>query len=247
MRSAMLGTTVTYVERDGSLIPVVVKPKSEGVPSLESLLDMPITGSTSASGIPGMSGSAAQMGSNVSAAARTLGSSAATSLLAPATEVLVGRVASPMVVEGPVTLTRRNGVPYTLIKIGYEGMKLSEAVELAMDIAAEVPAPEGVTVARGGVSRVLDEALDDMAFVGLLAVVFYMVMAISMSPGLSFIVMLTMPLALIGPSGSCCWSALGVTALIGLVVLAGVVVNNGIVMVDFINQLKAAGMLTTKR
>ena len=91
VRSAMLGTTVTYVERDGSLIPVVVKPKSEGVPSLESLLDMPITGSTSASGIPGMSGSAAQMGSNVSAAARTLGSSAATSLLAPATEVLVGR------------------------------------------------------------------------------------------------------------------------------------------------------------
>lgn len=250
VRSAMLGTTVTYVERDGSLIPVVVKPKSEGVPSLESLLDMPITGSTSASGIPGMSGSAAQMGSNVSAAARTLGSSAATSLLAPATEVLVGRVASPMVVEGPVTLTRRNGVPYTLIKIGYEGMKLSEAVELAMDIAAEVPAPEGVTVARGGVSRVLDEALDDMAFVGLLAVVLvYMVMAIQYeSLVYPFIVMFTMPLALIGAIGFLLLAdqALGVTALIGLVVLAGVVVNNGIVMVDFINQLKAAGMPTTK-
>jgi len=155
-----------------------------------------------------------------------------------------------MVVEGPVTLTRRNGVPYTLIKIGYEGMKLSEAVELAMDIAAEVPAPEGVTVARGGVSRVLDEALDDMAFVGLLAVVLvYMVMAIQYeSLVYPFIVMFTMPLALIGAIGFLLLAgqALGVTALIGLVVLAGVVVNNGIVMVDFINQLKAAGMPTTK-
>jgi len=57
-----------------------------------------------------------------------------------------------------------------------------------------------------------------------------------------------MPLALIGAIGFLLLAgqALGVMALIGLVVLAGVVVNNGIVMVDFINQLKAAGMPTTK-
>ena len=84
-------------------------------------------------------------------------------------------------------------------------------------------------------SRVLDEALDDMAFVGLLAVVLvYMVMAIQYeSLVYPFIVMFTMPLALIGAIGFLLLAgqALGVTALIGLVVLAGVVVNNGIVMV----------------
>ena len=54
-----------------------------------------------------------------------------------------------MVVEGPVTLTRRNGVPYA----DQDRIRGNEAVgggQLAMDIAAEVPAPEGVTVARGG-------------------------------------------------------------------------------------------------
>jgi HAE1 family hydrophobic/amphiphilic exporter-1 len=68
VRTGMFGSTVTYVERDGELIPVIVRPASEGVPSLETVLDMPVTSTISAgSFLEGASG----LGSNVSAAART--------------------------------------------------------------------------------------------------------------------------------------------------------------------------------
>ncbi len=247
VRTSMLGTTATYVERDGDLIPVVVKPKSDGPMTLDQLLEMPISASAaSASG--SMTSAASQMGSNAAAAARSLESSP--SLLTPPTEVLVGRVATPVIVDGPVTLTRRNGIAYTLVKVGYEGMRLARASELALEVASEIEPPEGVVVALGGVNRVLGDAVDDLAFVGILAVVLvYMVMAIQYESLLyPFIVMFTMPLALIGAIGvlTMFGESLGVMAIIGLIVLAGVVVDNGIVMVDFISQLKAAGMASSE-
>ena len=48
VRTGMFGSTVTYVERDGELIPVIVRPASEGVPSLETVLEMPVTSAISA-------------------------------------------------------------------------------------------------------------------------------------------------------------------------------------------------------
>lgn len=247
VRTSMLGTTVTYVERDGDLIPVIVKPKSDGPMTLDQLLDMPISaslGGTSSS----ITSAASQMGSNASAAARSIGTGS--SLLTPPTEVLVGRVATPQMMDGPISLTRRNGVPYTLVKVGFEGMKLSQASDLAMKVASELPAPEGVVLALGGVNRVLADTWDDLAFVAIIAVVLvYMVMAIQYESLLyPFIVMFTLPLALIGAIGFLLLfgEPVSVMAIIGLIVLAGVVVDNGIVMVDFINQLKAAGMTTSE-
>lgn len=244
VRTGMLGTTATYIERDGALIPVVVKPRSEGVPTLDSLLEMPITSSLSVSG---MTDGASQMGSNASAAARTT-SSMGSSLLAPATEVLVGRIATPRIIEGPITLTRRNGVRYTIIKIDFEGMKLSQATDLAVKVASELEAPEDVSLAVGGVSRVIDESFAELKLVGILAVILvYMVMAIQYESFLyPFIIMFTMPLAFVGAFAllAIAGESFSIMAIIGLIVLAGVVVNNGIVMVDFINQVRADGVPT---
>lgn len=91
VRTAMLGTTVTYVEGNGELIPVIVKPASDGVPTLESVLDMPISSSLGASSIMQR---ASQMGSNASAAARASGTGTS-SLLAPPTEAPCGRRLTP--------------------------------------------------------------------------------------------------------------------------------------------------------
>ncbi len=246
VRTAMLGTTVTYVERDGELIPVVVRPAAEGIPTLESVLDMPISSSLGTSSIMQ---SASQMGSNASAAARASGSAGA-SLLAPPTEVLVGRVATPQVIEGPMTIYRRNGRQYVMVRVAFRGMKLSHAGELALAAAREVEAPPGIEVVLGGSKRAIDESLSELKLALWLAVVLvYMVMAVQYESFLyPFIIMFTMPLAAIGAIGILVLAgeSISVTAIIGLIVLAGVVVNNGIVMVDFINQLKAAGMRTSE-
>lgn len=246
VRTAMLGTTVTYVERGGELIPVIVKPASDGVPTLESVLDMPISSSFGSSSIMQ---SASQMGSNASAAARASGS-AGSSLLAPSTEVLVGRVATPQVIEGPMTIYRRNGRQYVMVRIAFRGVKFSRAGELALAAAREVEAPPGIDVVLGGSKRAIDESLSELKLALWLAVVLvYMVMAVQYESLLyPFIIMFTMPLAAIGAIGILVLAgeSISVTAIIGLIVLAGVVVNNGIVMVDFINQLKATGMGTSE-
>jgi len=244
VRTAMLGTTVTYVERKGELIPVIVKPASDGVPTLESVLDMPISSSLGTSSIMQ---SASQMGSNASAAARASGTGTS-SLLAPPTEVLVGRVATPQVIEGPMTIYRRNGRQYVTIDIAFRGIKLSHAGDLALAAAREVEAPPGVDLALGGATRAIDEAMSELTLaLWLAAVLVYMVMAVQYESLLyPLIIMFTMPLAAIGAIAllAIAGESISVTAIIGLIVLAGVVVNNGIVMVDFINQLKATGMKT---
>ncbi len=244
VRTAMLGTTVTYVERAGELIPVVVKPASEGIPTLESVLDMPISSSLGASSI--MQG-ASQMGSNASAAARASGAGSS-SLLAPPTEVLVGRVATPHVIEGPMTIYRRNGRQYVKIGVAFRGMKFSHAGDLVLAAAREVEAPPGVDLVLGGATRAIEEAMSELTLaLWLAAALVYMVMAVQYESLLyPLIIMFTMPLAAIGAIVllAMAGESISVTAIIGLIVLAGVVVNNGIVMVDFINQLKATGMKT---
>ncbi len=73
----------------------------------------------------------------------------------------------------------------------------------------------------------------------------YLIMVAQFQSLLSpFIIMFTIPLAFTGGflglyiSGS----EVSVIAVIGFVMLAGVIVNNGIVLVDYINQLREAGM-----
>jgi HAE1 family hydrophobic/amphiphilic exporter-1 len=59
-----------------------------------------------------------------------------------------------------------------------------------------------------------------------------------------FVIMFTIPLALIGAVFAL-WitgSTLSVVVFIGLILLAGIVVNNAIVLIDFINQLREKGM-----
>jgi hydrophobic/amphiphilic exporter-1 (mainly G- bacteria), HAE1 family len=75
--------------------------------------------------------------------------------------------------------------------------------------------------------------------------VVYMVMAaIFESLVHPFVIIFTVPLAIIGVAWSLfiTGTTISVTALIGIVMLIGIVVNNGIVLVDFMNRLRATGM-----
>jgi HAE1 family hydrophobic/amphiphilic exporter-1 len=59
-----------------------------------------------------------------------------------------------------------------------------------------------------------------------------------------FVIMFTIPLALIGAvfALAITGSTISVVVFIGLILLAGIVVNNAIVLIDFINQLRERGM-----
>lgn len=106
--------------------------------------------------------------------------------------------------------------------------------------------PDGYTLVMSGENETINEAMEQVMLMLLLAVIMmYLIMVAQFQSLLSpFIIMFTIPLAFTGGflglylSGS----EVSVIAMIGFVMLAGIIVNNGIVLVDYTNQLRESGM-----
>ncbi len=106
--------------------------------------------------------------------------------------------------------------------------------------------PTGYSMEIAGENAMIQEALNDLVLMILLAVVFIYLIMVAQFQDLTspFIVLFTMPLAFTGGL-LLLWAAgmeLSVISVLGFLVLAGVVVNNGIVFVDYVNQLRLGGM-----
>jgi len=95
----------------------------------------------------------------------------------------------------------------------------------------------------------MQDSFNSMQFALALAVfLVYLVMAAQFESLLHpFIILFTIPLALVGAIWALflTGTTMNVIAFIGVIMLAGIVVNNAIVLVDLINQLRAAGMEKT--
>jgi HAE1 family hydrophobic/amphiphilic exporter-1 len=106
--------------------------------------------------------------------------------------------------------------------------------------------PPGYFITYGGSYEDMIEAFIALSLALLLAVILvYTVMASQFeSFKQPFIVMFTMPLAIVGvllmlvATGT----TLSIASFVGGIILAGIVVNNGIVLIDHINQLRQSGM-----
>lgn len=123
--------------------------------------------------------------------------------------------------------------------IGLVGRDVESALE-SFDI------PNGYTVEIAGENETIQQTLNDMLLMILLAVVcIYLIMVAEFQSLLSpFIVMFTIPLAFTGGLLALLLTGteLSMIAMLGFLVLSGVVVNNGIVFVDYVNQLRLSGM-----
>lgn len=110
----------------------------------------------------------------------------------------------------------------------------------------KVELPEGYAITMTGEDEMIDDAMEQLYLMLLLAVVFiYLIMVAQFQSFLSpFIIMFTIPLAFTGGLFALFFTGneISVIAMIGFVMLAGIIVNNGIVMVDYINQLRKEGM-----
>lgn len=110
---------------------------------------------------------------------------------------------------------------------------------------AEIPLPEGYVIEMTGEDEMIDDAMQQLYLMLLLAVIFiYLIMVAQFQSFLSpFIIMFTIPLAFTGGLFALFFTGneVSVIAMIGFVMLAGIIVNNGIVMVDYINQCRAEG------
>lgn len=162
-------------------------------------------------------------------------------------KVLLSEIADFENTESPKSVNRSDQSRYIAVSAGiadgYNVGLVSAEVESAI---AEYEMPNGYTLVMSGENETINDAMEQVFLMLLLAVIFmYLIMVAQFQSLLSpFIIMFTIPLAFTGGffglliSGS----EVSVIALIGFVMLSGIIVNNGIVLVDYINQLRSEGM-----
>ena len=105
--------------------------------------------------------------------------------------------------------------------------------------------PEGYEIEMAGEDEAIQEAMEQMVLMLLLAVIFiYLIMVAQFqSLLLPFIIMFTIPLAFTGGFLGLLTAGkeVSVIAMLGFVMLAGVIVNNGIVLIEYIAQARGEG------
>ncbi|HAX72937.1 MAG TPA: AcrB/AcrD/AcrF family protein [Firmicutes bacterium] len=125
------------------------------------------------------------------------------------------------------------------------GYTMGNVGSLIEDKIKSYDLPDGYQIIIGGEQEQINEAMTQLMFALLAAILLvYMVMASQFeSLKYPFIILLTVPLAITGGFLGLFLTntPVSVVAMIGLIILTGVVVNNGIVIIDHINQLKEAG------
>ena len=146
---------------------------------------------------------------------------------------------------GPSVITHYDGVRSITITGEFEGRD-TEAVSSQVErIIGEMEFPSGVTIRQGGFASDIDEQFNNVYLAMAIGVALvYLVMVATMgSLRDPFIVVLSMPLAVVGALLALYITgrALSLPALMGFLFLIGIVVTNAIVLLTFVNQLRAQG------
>ncbi len=127
-----------------------------------------------------------------------------------------------------------------------EGQNVTLIAQQAQEKVSALNLPEGITVEFGGENEEIMTAVRQLGLMLVLGIVlvYFVMVAQFQSLKSPFIIMFTIPLAFTGGFLALLIAGFDVSviALIGFVMLTGVIVNNGIVLVDYTNQLRAAGM-----
>jgi HAE1 family hydrophobic/amphiphilic exporter-1 len=148
--------------------------------------------------------------------------------------------------RGPAEIHRLQQQRAAVVTANLEGRSLGGAIKDVKSLLAAEPPPAGITTELGGQNREMQVSFASLRFAMLLAVfLVYLVMASTFESFLHpFIVMFTIPLALVGVVAGLLLTGTTVTVivLIGAIMLTGIVVNNAIVLIDTINRLRRAGV-----
>ena len=166
----------------------------------------------------------------------------------PAGSAPLGEIAELVMREGPVSISRTDGVRSASIT-GAIIAEDAQAIGLLVDEKVEaLQLPPGVSVSSGGIFADIAEGFQAIFITMAISVVLiYLVMVASLgSLRNPFVIITTLPLALIGVFASLAITgrSLGLPAMMGVLLLIGIVVTNAIVLIAFVEQQRAKGMGT---
>ncbi|MGD8628085.1 MAG: efflux RND transporter permease subunit [bacterium] len=155
-------------------------------------------------------------------------------------------VADIVIDTGPGEIRRVDQERVALVTANLNYGDLGAAASEINDIIRTTHKPPAIGVRLAGQNEEMTMSFKSLQFALLLAVfLVYLVMASQFESFLHpFVILLTIPLALIGAvlALAITGSTISVVVMIGAILLAGIVVNNAIVLIDLINKLRARGM-----
>ena len=157
----------------------------------------------------------------------------------------LGSISETKYTIGPNVVTHYDGNRSATISGGLAGRDAGAIGERIDLIVAETELPPGVSVRSGGVfSDIRAEFANVYVAMAIGVSLVYLVMVATLgSLKIPFIVVLSMPLAIVGALVALYITdrSLSLPALMGFLFLIGIVVTNAIVLLVFVNQLREAG------
>jgi HAE1 family hydrophobic/amphiphilic exporter-1 len=155
-------------------------------------------------------------------------------------------VASVTEARGPAEIHRLQQQRAAVVTANLEGRSLGAAISEVEAALADLPPVAGLSTELGGQNKEMQVSFNSLRFAIALAIfLVYLVMAATFESFLHpFLVLFTIPLALVGVVGGLLVTGTTITVivLIGTIMLVGIVVNNAIVLIDTINRLRRAGV-----
>lgn len=162
--------------------------------------------------------------------------------------VPLSAIAEIEVGRGPNEIRRVGQQRVGLVTANIEGAGLGSISSRIAGAVDELALPAGVTTAITGQSQEWETSSGSLWLaLGLSIFLVYVIMAAQFESLIyPFIILFTIPLALVGVIGALMLldMPLSIIVFLGAILLAGIVVNNAIVLVDYVGQLKARGYPT---
>lgn len=158
----------------------------------------------------------------------------------------LGQIAELAMREGPVAINRTDRVRSAGITADIIGDDAQAVGVLVDERIAELDLPPGVRVESAGIFADIAEGFQAVFISMAIGIVLvYLVMVASLgSLRNPFVIITTLPLALIGVFGALAITgrSLGLPAMMGMLLLIGIVVTNAIVLIAFVEQQRGRGM-----
>ena len=156
--------------------------------------------------------------------------------------VSLGNIADVTVTASPTVIKRKEQSRVVTVSCNHKGQDLGKVVSNIEKELARLKFPEGFYYRVGGQAKDQKESFFwlRIAFIAAITLVYMIMASIFESLKDPFIIMFTIPLAVIGALWMLFWTgtSLNVLSIIGIVLLVGIVVNNGILLVDYTNLLR---------
>ena len=142
----------------------------------------------------------------------------------------------------PDSINRRDGTRLVAVSAVINGTDTSGISQRATALVQAVPLPAGVKLDTGGTSEEINQSFQSMfEAIGIaVAIVFIILVIFFRSVVTPFVILVSMPLALIGGIAALLVtrSALGLPALLGVLMVFGIVVSNAILLIDFAERAR---------